>query len=439
MKWKSISWFIFSTFIPLLFTMLLISSFLSLIIFSVPMNLWSFGLLDGNLSTNEREKIETKTYKMNYYALAEKSTKRVDEMKDVSFPYRLELKQFVLPNVPLALGVARILSSRDGMAASILEPKPELLLEPLLPRYYYKTFSKDYLERKHLVKESHTILHPFVQPSIRKETKRVTPHQELKRIDLSNGSLHFTHHVITSPWVTVSKYTRTSGHRVNGKWCKITKEIEIQERTHISRVNDKLWPIFKQDDLKEEAILYGLGLKSKRDIQLAYLIAQAERGERVGHDPTTPEPCLYCYWNPGHAQGEWIWPVAGHSYVSSPYGPRWGSFHHGIDIPAPLHTSILATHYGLVTYVGPSNGYGNVILIQHENQMQSRYGHMKQMYVQVGDEVNAGDVIAGVGNEGRSTGPHLHFEVRVGVTLNNQFSKNTLSIDPLSLFNNKSR
>ena len=99
---------------------------------------------------------------------------------------------------------------------------------------------------------------------------------------------------------------------------------------------------------------------------------------------------------------------------TSGFGPRWGSFHNGIDIATVNGTPILAIMDGIVLDSGPASGYGNWIRIQHEDGTISLYGHMDTLDVTVGQQVHAGQRIAGMGNQGFSTGTHLHFEVHPG-------------------------
>ena len=109
-----------------------------------------------------------------------------------------------------------------------------------------------------------------------------------------------------------------------------------------------------------------------------------------------------------------IWPTSG--YVSSPYGLRWNGteFHQGIDIAADTGTPIVATADGVVTSAGwNGSGYGNMVDVDHGGGIVTRYGHASAVAVTVGQEVRRGQVIAYVGSTGYSTGPHLHYEVRV--------------------------
>lgn len=108
-----------------------------------------------------------------------------------------------------------------------------------------------------------------------------------------------------------------------------------------------------------------------------------------------------------------IWPAAG--YVSSPYGLRFDGteFHQGIDIAADMGAPIVATADGVVTAAGWNGGYGNMVDVDHGGGIVTRYGHASALAVTVGQQVRRGEVIAYVGSTGRSTGPHVHYEVRV--------------------------
>lgn len=112
-----------------------------------------------------------------------------------------------------------------------------------------------------------------------------------------------------------------------------------------------------------------------------------------------------------------IWPARG--TVSSPYGLRWNGtdFHPGIDIANDMGTPICATADGTVTAAGwNAGGYGNMVDIDHGNGIMTRYGHAMQVVVTAGEHVRRGQIIAYMGSTGFSTGPHVHYEVRVNGT-----------------------
>lgn len=100
--------------------------------------------------------------------------------------------------------------------------------------------------------------------------------------------------------------------------------------------------------------------------------------------------------------------------VTSAYGKRWGKMHKGMDISRELGTDVVACLDGTVkSRFYEKDGYGNVVIIDHGNGVESRYAHLNSFNVKIGDKVKAGNKIASVGSTGRSTGPHLHFEVRI--------------------------
>jgi murein DD-endopeptidase MepM/ murein hydrolase activator NlpD len=110
------------------------------------------------------------------------------------------------------------------------------------------------------------------------------------------------------------------------------------------------------------------------------------------------------------ATGSFSRPVYG--TISSRYGRRGGRMHQGLDIAASTGTPIRAADGGTVTYAGWQGGYGYLVIVNHGNGYQTYYGHCSAIHVKVGQKVDKGDHIANVGNTGRSSGPHLHFEVR---------------------------
>ncbi|WP_224364641.1 M23 family metallopeptidase [Hyalangium versicolor] len=112
-----------------------------------------------------------------------------------------------------------------------------------------------------------------------------------------------------------------------------------------------------------------------------------------------------------------IWPARG--WVTSDFGQRLDPYtadrvmHQGLDIAAPHGKEVFAPSDGTVVFAGLEGGYGNVIVIDHGYGIKTRYGHLSRLMVKSGERVKRGALIAAVGNTGRSTGPHLHYEVRV--------------------------
>ncbi len=102
-------------------------------------------------------------------------------------------------------------------------------------------------------------------------------------------------------------------------------------------------------------------------------------------------------------------PVAG--AVSSGYGSRWGQMHYGLDFADQIGAPIHSVSNGTVIEAGPASGFGLWVRVQQDDGTTAVYGHVNEMFAHEGQRVNAGDVIATVGNRGNSTGPHLHLEI----------------------------
>ncbi len=114
-----------------------------------------------------------------------------------------------------------------------------------------------------------------------------------------------------------------------------------------------------------------------------------------------------------------VWPVSGP--VVSGFGMRWGRMHEGIDIAAGMGTPVHAAAAGTVIHAGWLGGYGNLVVLDHGDGLATAYAHASAILVAVGQSVSQGETVSLVGSTGHSTGPHLHFEVRV----------NGVAVDPL--------
>jgi murein DD-endopeptidase MepM/ murein hydrolase activator NlpD len=104
------------------------------------------------------------------------------------------------------------------------------------------------------------------------------------------------------------------------------------------------------------------------------------------------------------------WPIRG--YITSPYGPRWGGFHTGMDIDCNTGNRIGASRSGTVIAAEWGGGYGNMVIVDHGDGFSTLYAHNSQLFVSRGSRVSQGQVVAACGSTGNSTGDHLHFEIR---------------------------
>ncbi|WIM68382.1 M23 family metallopeptidase [Corynebacterium breve] len=142
-------------------------------------------------------------------------------------------------------------------------------------------------------------------------------------------------------------------------------------------------------------------------------------GYSIVYDPSTllefePEevqPHPLSYQEGATADGRLVVLPSEGTYTSG-FGPRWGAMHQGIDIGNDYGTPIRSVMDGTVINAGPARGFGYWVVVKHDGGEVSVYGHMQSYSVAVGDRVSAGQVIAEMGSEGQSTGPHLHFEIK---------------------------
>ncbi len=163
----------------------------------------------------------------------------------------------------------------------------------------------------------------------------------------------------------------------------------------------------------EPQAVHGQGGPAHPVDSAAALAALESKTARLERDLHTYEDFLRA-----HGMTPSIWPVVGklESGVGgrrNPFGGRRYEYHEGQDIDAAYGTPVQATATGKVTIAGRQRGYGNVVYVDHGNGLSTRYGHLSRIDVRVGDAVLRGQVIGLVGSTGRSTGPHLHYEVRI--------------------------
>ncbi len=148
------------------------------------------------------------------------------------------------------------------------------------------------------------------------------------------------------------------------------------------------------------------------------VVKQEKITEVVISEPTNKVVLLGTKIIPSRGDKKFIWPTYG-GYITSYFGPRWGSFHEGIDIAGVYDKTIRAADNGRVIFTGWDGGYGKKVTIDHENGYVTVYAHLSTISVSVGQVVQEGQKIGIMGNTGRSTGTHLHFEVHLNGSLLN--------------------
>jgi murein DD-endopeptidase MepM/ murein hydrolase activator NlpD len=176
--------------------------------------------------------------------------------------------------------------------------------------------------------------------------------------------------------------------------------------------NLAIGPVGGRDGAGLEAVRGGEGRPS-----LASGLESLE-GEAARQESTLRE--LHAYFDDQKAllaSAPAVWPTRG--WVTSDFGVRLDPYtaermmHHGLDIATPYGQAIYSPSDGTVVFTGSESGYGKVLVIDHGFGVRTRYAHLSEIFVKLGEKVGRGARVAAVGNTGRSTGPHLHYEVRV--------------------------
>jgi murein DD-endopeptidase MepM/ murein hydrolase activator NlpD len=185
------------------------------------------------------------------------------------------------------------------------------------------------------------------------------------------------------------------------------EQVAAQERDRVSQLRTQADAQREQAaaaEQHEQAVIEDIRAR-KADFEAQYNAVQAQIAAIVSRGNPTP------------GNHRFIWPVNGS--ISSPFGPRVqpiigaSTFHPGVDIAASQGTPIKAAGDGVVKMAGWNGGYGNFTLIDHGGGLATGYGHQSRIAVSIGQHVSTGEVIGYVGSTGNSTGPHLHWEVRV--------------------------
>ncbi|MEX5717932.1 M23 family metallopeptidase [Geodermatophilus maliterrae] len=169
-------------------------------------------------------------------------------------------------------------------------------------------------------------------------------------------------------------------------------------------------PVLAQDQLLtgDEAVeVMPMASITEAEAQARLQEVAASRAERAAAEAAAAEAAAEA------ARPKTVLPVDGARFTSG-FGSRWGTFHYGIDLAAPMRTPEMAAADGVVVRAGAASGFGLAVYVLHETGDVTVYGHMDEILVEPGQYVEADETIALLGNRGQSTGPHLHFEVHEG-------------------------
>ncbi|MBS8265388.1 M23 family peptidase [Mesobacillus boroniphilus] len=203
----------------------------------------------------------------------------------------------------------------------------------------------------------------------------------------------------------------------------VDRQVYTEEEVPFEREVIKDSSMFKGDTKKKQEGQVGMkGVTSSLTEQNGRVIKKEVINEVVLDEPVTEIVIKGTKVVPSRGDGTFVWPTNG-GYVSSRQGYRWSRMHKGIDIARPSNYTIKAADNGNVVYAGnKGDGYGNKIIIDHNNGYRTMYAHLASISVNVGQTVSRGSSIGIMGRTGNSTGIHLHFEVY----------QNGKIIDPLS-------
>lgn len=190
---------------------------------------------------------------------------------------------------------------------------------------------------------------------------------------------------------------------------------------HTVQPGENLYRIGRRYGVDHQRLAYVNGIGDVTSLSVGQRIWIPKRGDastRRAPPPTQAAkaaPAKKAVYRETRRAGEpdFIWPVPANR-ITSGFGRRNGRPHEGIDIRAPRGTRIRAAEAGKVIHAGWLGDYGKVVIIKHAGHYRSVYAHAAKIYVKRGDFVDRGQRIAAVGSTGRSTGPHLHFEIRRG-------------------------
>lgn len=215
-------------------------------------------------------------------------------------------------------------------------------------------------------------------------------------VDRSKREMQETRNRTRATRAKVAALTAEVARRTNEQRA-VRDRLQNSQRALADARREKRETLSSVHESKEEYLAEVEGLLA----QSAALAAKIQSAQAAA-PPTTRAP----------SSSGFIWPVSGP--VTSGFGWRWGRMHEGIDIAVPTGTPVVASASGSVIVAGWMGGYGNLVVIDHGNGIATAYGHNTSVTVGVGQAVAQGQLIAYSGSTGNSTGPHVHFEVRLG-------------------------
>lgn len=401
----------------------------SAIIMSIPSADW---FLKGGERTAAEEAAD-RQYEQQFRDLALNSVAPIDN-EEASDVWKDTLKNIVMPNWAIPASLVRYQISHSNSKIEL--PDPKEMFSNLEPSFSYTDVTDDIRYTRSVIscyrdeavkdkdgnevkdENGKTVTERIYDPPTESTTSSKMP----KRKILSKVEIPFG--VIELP--SVKKYFPGGAFEPNGLWedggssssgnCTTT----TYHRWEQTMVDDRGVPESGFDSDKFKAFLGSRGVKENHlDEFFEYLMAmdpnfpvELYKGMYVGGGAYTNATYTFT----GIDVDGWVWPIAiDYRGINSGFGPRWGRFHYGIDLGGRgwPNAPILAARAGVVIWAGDRGNYGNLVVLAHDDGLQTRYAHLSAITVKVGEQVSSGQQIGKQGSTGHSTGPHLHFEVAI--------------------------
>lgn len=251
------------------------------------------------------------------------------------------------------------------------------------------------------------------QPAIARVDSNNIPHSERPQPEAERKKPTILVHTVRSGetlWDIANSYGISVNSIMSSNDIANSNRIRIGQELDILTVKGVLHEVAYGESVWEIAQRYGVPLAEITEVNSIADPGRIRPGEKIVVPGATQLLIRDVLVVNGQLQKAFDWPAR--ARISSPFGPRWGGMHNGIDIAVVTGTPIRAAADGRVIYSGANGGYGIMVMIDHGSGVETRYAHHSRNVVSVGQTVKRGDIIAYSGNTGNSTGPHLHFEIR---------------------------
>jgi lipoprotein NlpD len=191
-------------------------------------------------------------------------------------------------------------------------------------------------------------------------------------------------------------------------------EPDVERAVHVVEQGETLWRIARRYGVKADALARANGIEESATIKAGQelVIPPAAQEPAATVAAAAPTPAATATAPPKAAVARLAWPLVGVLYAR--FGPRGEAHHDGVDVAAPEGSEIVAAADGEVVFAGEQKGYGNLVILGHADSLITVYAHNRENLVKEGQKVSRGQRVAKVGMASRTSGPHLHFEVREG-------------------------